>query len=286
MPTEENNGAGFTTAPVPPRGGGEGDRLRVGVIGCGAIGGVVARTLLADGVPGARLTRVAHGAHEDPPGLPVGSVDEVIADSDLVVEAAGQHALAEEGPRVLNAGKDLLIVSVGALAAEGVMEAIRAAGPGRPRLSTGAIGGLDLLRAAARMAPLSRVGIVTRKSAESLVQPWMGHAEATRLRTATDPVEVLRGAARQITTAFPTSANVAAAVALAVGDWDLVEAAVVADPGARLTSHVITAHGPAGEYRFATRNRPSPRTPTSSGVVPHAVLRALADLTSDRETFI
>ena len=257
--------------------------MRAGVIGAGSIGGVVARALRDGSVPGATLSGVV-----DPAGaadLPLVSLDELLSTSDLVVEAAGQRALAEVGPQVLAAGRDLLVVSVGALADDALLDKLLCAGPGELHLSTGAIGGLDLLRAAARMAPLSRVTIETTKLAANLVQAWMSDEEAARLRTTAEPVELMRGPAREVTAAFPKSANVAASVALAVGDWDVVEAAVIADPAAELTSHVITADGPAGSYRFEIRNRPSPRTPTSSEVVPHAVLAAIAALAEPRVVF-
>ncbi|MDQ0376023.1 aspartate dehydrogenase domain-containing protein [Amycolatopsis thermophila] len=257
--------------------------MRAGVIGAGSIGGVVARALRDGGVPGATLSGVVDPA--GPADLPVVRPDELLSTSDLVVEAAGQRALAELGPRVLAAGLDLLVVSVGALADDALLETLLSAGPGELHLSTGAIGGLDLLRAAARMAPLARVTIETTKLAANLVQPWMTAAEAERLRTTEVPVELLRGAAREVTAAFPKSANVAASVALAAGSWDVVEAAVIADPAATVTSHVITAEGPAGSYRFEIRNRPSPVTPTSSEVVPHAVLSALAALAEPRVVF-
>lgn len=249
--------------------------MRVGVIGAGSIGSVVAVALRDGAVSGARFSGVADP--NQPDGLPVLSVGELIETSDLVVEAAGHKALAELGPRVLDAGRDLLVVSVGALADEELHARLLAAGPGMLHLSTGAIGGLDLLRAAARMG-LHHVELVTTKRAGSLVQPWMSDAEAERLRGADRPVELMRGPARKVTAAFPKSANVAASIALAAGDWDVVEAAMVADPGVASTSHVITADGVAGRYRFEIRNHPSRQTPTSSQVVPYAVLSAISAL--------
>lgn len=259
--------------------------MKVGVLGAGAIGGIVARALRDGQVPGASLTGVAHNGAADPDGLPVLAMPDLIAGSDLVVEAAGQRALSEYGPAVLDAGTDLLVVSVGALADTALFDRLLAVGPGALHLSTGAIGGLDLLHAAARMGPLTRVEIVTTKRATNLVQPWMSDEECAQLHTATTPVELLRGPARQVTAAFPKSANVAASVALAVGDWDVVEAAVVADPGATTTSHVISAEGAAGSYRFEIRNHPSPQTPTSSQVVPYAVLSALTALATPKGAF-
>lgn len=249
--------------------------ISVAVVGRGAIGGVVADALAAQKVPGARLAGIIirNGSSVHPRI----TVDRAAADADLVVEAAGQQALTEIAPTVLDGRAGLLVTSVGALRHDATFKLLSAAPPGRVHLTTGAVGGLDLLRSAARMAPLDAVRIVTTKKPAALVQPWMTDAEASALRTATAPVEVKRGPAKEITGLFPASANVAASVALAAGSWDVTEAVVMADPDAAMTSHVITASGPAGEYRFEIRNRPS-SNPKSSAVVAPAVLKAIEDL--------
>ncbi|GAA1205349.1 aspartate dehydrogenase domain-containing protein [Prauserella alba] len=252
--------------------------MKVAVLGCGAIGGAVAHALAAGSVAGADLVGVVHADPVDPPGLPVIGFEEAIGCSDLVVECAGQPALRSYGPRVLRAGVDLLVVSTGALVDDELFTSLTEADGGKLSLSTGAIGGLDMVVAATGMGGLDRATLTTTKRAVSLIQPWMSEAEARRLTSAREPIELMRGSARTIASAFPKSANVAASLALAVGDWERVEAAVVADPNAELTSHVITAEGGAGSYRFEVRNHPSAETPTTSGVVPHAVLRAIRSL--------
>jgi aspartate dehydrogenase len=60
---------------------------------------------------------------------------------------------------------------------------------------------------------------------------------------------------------------------------------VVADPGAERTRHVIEAEGTAGRYRFEIDNLPSAETPTTSAVVPFAVLRAITDLAGTAPSF-
>lgn len=252
--------------------------MKVAILGCGAIGGVVARALRDGAVPAAELVGVVHAEPVDPPDLPVVDLRTAIEAADLVVECAGQRALAEVGPSIVESGTDLLVVSVGALTDDALVDALRDSGPGNLRLCTGAIGGLDLLAATARGGGLDSVRIATTKKAPTLVQPWMDAELRERIRTATGPVELMRAPAREVTAAFPASTNVAASVALAVGDWNKVEATVVADPDAPLTSHVISAEGSAGQYRFEVRNHPSPENPATSGVVPHAVLAAVARL--------
>ena len=250
--------------------------ISVAVVGCGAIGGVVARSLRAGEVPGARLRGIV--ARNAPANLPALSLSRALESADLVVEAAGQEALTEIAPQVLNSRASLLVVSVGALRDDAIFKLLASVPPGRVHLTTGAVGGLDMLRSAARMGPLDMVRIVTTKKPGALVQPWMSPAEAGALRSATGPVEIKRGPAKEIAGLFPQSTNVAATVALAVGDWDLAEAVVMADPGTRVTSHVITASGAAGEYKFEIRNRPSPANPKTSEVVPYAVLAAIEDI--------
>ncbi|MET7996715.1 aspartate dehydrogenase domain-containing protein [Amycolatopsis sp. NPDC005232] len=258
--------------------------LSVSVLGCGAIGGVVARALQAGEVPGVVLAGVAHRDPVDPPDLPVIDEAALLVSSDLVVECAGHAALSGTGPSVVAAGLDLFVTSVGALADADLLRTL-SAGPGRVQLTTGAIGGLDLIRSAAAMGGLRRVRITTTKRPEILGQKWMTDTELSRLGSATEPLVLREGSAREIATAFPRSANVAASVALAAGDWEVVEAAVVADPGAERTTHVIEAEGNAGRYRFEIENLPSEQTPTTSAVVPYAVLRAIGELAGRSPVF-
>ncbi len=106
----------------------------------------------------------------------------------------------------------------------------------------------------------------------------MDEVEADRIRnTAGPPIEIFAGSAARATQLFPPkSLNVAAAVALAVDDWDAVAVSVRADPAAELTTHLIEASGNSGNYRFEICNKVSPpQNPRTSGVVPFAVLRSL-----------
>jgi aspartate dehydrogenase len=142
-------------------------------------------------------------------------------------------------------------------------------------LTPGSIGGLDLLASGARATGYDAVRITTTKLPGSLIQPWMDEGEADRIRNTAGPIEIFSGSATQATQLFPKSLNVAAAVALAVDDWDAVAVSVRADPAAELTTHLIEASGGSGNYRFEICNKVSPQNPRTSGVVPFAVLRSL-----------
>jgi aspartate dehydrogenase len=249
--------------------------VNVGLIGWGTIGRVVGRAVAAGQVPSAELTCVVD--NHPIPGLPVPQVpfEEALRRCDLIIEAAGQAAVREWGERVLESGTDLLVASTGAALAGRLLTT----GPGRVYFTGGAVGGVDLLQAVRGLGPLRSVVLTTTKLPATLEQPWMDAGLLHRLRGADGPIELMRGTARDVPVKFPKSTNVAATVALAAGDPELVEVVVVADPAAELTSHVIEAYGDHGDYRFEMRHRPDPANPATSQVVPHAVLRGLAALT-------
>ena len=174
--------------------------LRVGLLGYGAIGSAVATGLESGKVENAELAAVL-----DPwaphPSLGVGSLQELLDASDVVVEAAGHDALREHGCEVRAAGADLLVVSVGALADEQLYRDLLAAGglaaggwhdaadapktAGKLYITTGAIGGFDTLKAVALAGAITRAEITSRKPAANLVQPWMEEALRKELLAST-----------------------------------------------------------------------------------------------------
>jgi aspartate dehydrogenase len=251
---------------------------QVGVIGAGAIGAGVIEVLARGGVEGAELACVVDVHPVSGLDVPQVGLAEAIERCDVLVECAGQVVVSQHAAHILDAGVDLLVSSVGAFADAGLLDRVLAAGPGRLLFTSGAVGGVDLLASAAAEAPFENVRVTSRKLPTSVLQPWMDDATQDRIRTTTEPVEVFRGPAREAARLFPRSLNVAATVAFAVDSFDLVEVALVADPAAELTTHVIEADGPTGSYRFEIANRPSPANPRTSGVVPHAVLRSLSVL--------
>ena len=250
--------------------------LRVGLLGWGSIGAEIGRAIRRGDVAGVELTAVAaNHRHDDLDALQV-SPAELAGHCDLVVEVASQQALVDYGADVLAAGADLLVVSVGALADDELFDRLTNAGPGRLMISTGAIGGIDILSACRQLGSIDEVHLTTTKPSPVLVQPWMDEDMRNRLEAGADVVTCYSGPAREAVRLFPESVNVAAALAVAAGSWETVRVDVVGDPSSSRNRHVIDVHAESGDYRFEISNRPSPTNPRSSHVVPFAVLRALS----------
>lgn len=258
--------------------------LRVGLIGCGAIGSVVARELSNGAVDGVQLTGVFDLVIDHPLG--VGDLDSLLSQSDVVVEAAGHAALREHGVAVRRSGTDLLVVSIGALADEDLEAELKRAEGGRLFLCTGAIGGFDILRAAMLFGPLEEVAITSTKPAVALSRPWMEQAVLDALASGSEPVTVFDGPARQACARFPESANVTATLSLATVGFDRVRVKMVGDPAATRVRHVVAASGVAGTYELSFENAASPDNPRTSAVTAYSVLRAVGDIRRPSVSFL
>ncbi|QOJ78701.1 aspartate dehydrogenase [Infirmifilum lucidum] len=252
---------------------------RVAIIGCGAIGGVIARSIdrgdvdaelvsLMDTQPEA-CTKLRESFTRQKPSVAT-SIEEVLSlRPDIVVEAASQEAVGQYAERVLEFS-DLVVLSVGALLDAEVYQKIvevTARTGKRIYIPSGAIGGLDVLRAYAR-AGVSRLRLTTRKPARALGA------------TVTTPTVVFRGKASQAVKAYPKSLNVAATISLAAGVEAEVE--LIADPNTDRNIHEIEAESPAGRLRIVLENVPSPENPRTSYLAALSAVTLLQELCSPK----
>ena len=267
--------------------------LRVGLIGFGAIGHTLWRLLVehpeAVACTGVLVRRAAGqpmraGISGDAGVAGPARFTDVAAllatGPQVIVECAGHAALREHGTAVLAAGVDLLVASVGALADPGLEAALRAAsarGGGRVRLPSGALGGLDALRAA-RLAGLESVEYRSTKAPSA----WRGTAAEALvdLDALRAPAVFLETDARDAALRFPQNANVAAAVALAGLGFERTRVYLEADPGARGNRHTIRAQGAFGRIDVVVEGRTLPDNPKTSVLAPHSLAAALLEATA------
>jgi aspartate dehydrogenase len=260
---------------------GEGVR-RVGLFGLGTIGRAVARALAA-GEAGGRLVgatgrdaeRAAAFLRDLPGSPPYLPLPALIEAADLIVEAATQAALIEAAPAILDAGRDLLVLSVGGLLEHPDWVGRAARHGGRIHAPSGAIGGLDVLKGAAVAGHLDQVAVETRKPPRGLAgAPGVAGLDLDAIREAT---LVFEGSAREACRAFPANVNVVAAVSLAGLGPDRTRIRVYADPAVSRNRHVVVAEGGFGRLRVELENVPSdnPRTGRLSYLSTIAYLREL-----------
>jgi aspartate dehydrogenase len=255
--------------------------LKVGIVGVGAIGQLLATAL--DAEPNravlvaiadqdrARAEKLAAQLKAPPP---VVEIDELVRRSDLIIEAASQPALREIVPLALRMQKDLMVMSVGGLLENEEWFAEAEKQGCRIHLPSGAIAGLDGLRAAA-MGRLNLVILTSRKPVAAL----RGAKYVTERRIDLDRLKeetvLFEGPPEDACRAFPTTSNVAASLRLAAGKSVEIRVRVIAVPGGTENVHEIQAVGDFGRFRTVLENVPSPSNPRTSRL---AALSALATL--------
>ena len=255
--------------------------LKVGLLGVGAIGQILATALDAEtsravlvAVADQDRTRAERFAGQLKTRPPVAEIAELVRRSDLIIEAASQAALPDIVPRALRAQKDLMVMSVGGLLEneEWFAEAERQGC--RIHVPSGAIAGLDGLRAAA-MGRLSLVILTSRKPVAALKGTKYVIERRIDLDRLKEETVLFEGPPEDACRAFPTTSNVAASLRLAAGKSVEIRVRVIAVPGGTENVHEIQAVGDFGRFRIVLENVPSPSNPRTSRL---AALSALATL--------
>ncbi len=250
--------------------------IAVGIVGMGVIGRAIARAVTA-GIPGIALAGVSVRDPAKAAGYPALPLPELIRRSDLVVEAATQAALRDFGPDVLRAGKDLMVLSVGALV--GVLEEwarLAAAHRCRILVPSGAIAGLDGVKGA-REGAITAVTMETRKPPRGLAGAPYAEQHRIDLDAITRETLLFEGPATEAVRAFPANVNVVAALSLAGVGPERTRIRIFAVPGLLRNQHRVVVEGEFGRLAIEIENVPSenPRTGKLSYLSAIAMLREL-----------
>ncbi len=261
--------------------------LRVGVVGCGAIGSEIARAIDAGlvravlvGIHDVRHGAAAELARSLDHPTRVLPLNDLVEAAQLVVEATAKDAAPPVMRAALERGRDVMVLSAGGLlGCVDEMCALAETRGARIYVPTGAIAGLDALRAAA-VARLDRVALTTRKPPRGLA--GAPHVTAARIDLAgiREPTAIFTGSAREAVPAFPANVNVAAALSLAGIGADATRVQVVADPTNDRNVHEIEAEGAFGRLAIRVENVPSPSNPKTSYMAALSAIALLRRLTA------
>jgi aspartate dehydrogenase len=262
------------------------DGYRVGIAGLGAIGGAVARRLAA-GIPGLRLAAVAGRdpaktaawLSENHVSAQSVALGELTGLCDVVVECLPPARFAELAAPVIDAGKILVPLSVGTLLGHlDLVERARATGA-RILAPTGALLGLDAVRAAAE-GKIHSVRMVTRKPPKGLEGAPYLIANRISLEGLTAPLRVFAGNAREGAKGFPANVNVAAALSLAGVGPDETRLEIWADPGVSRNMHTIEVDADSARFTLSIEGIPTAENPRTGRITALSVIALLRGLTA------
>jgi aspartate dehydrogenase len=259
--------------------------LHVGIAGLGTIGAAIGCALLADAVPGLALhavaVRDAGTASARLGGAAIDVVDfaELAERCDIVVEALPRALFRAVAEPAIARGRTFMPLSVGALLEEDDLIVAAHASGARIVVPTGALLGLDAVRAAAE-GTISSVTMETRKPPNGLLgAPYLAE-HAISLDGLLAPLQVFAGSARDGARGFPANVNVAAALSLAGIGPDRTRLEIWADPGVTRNTHRIVVEADSARLTMMIENVPSESNPKTGRITALSALTALRSLVS------
>lgn len=239
---------------------------KVGIIGCGVIGSLIATAVDKGIVKCDELILYdCNRQKADDLRKSLNVKTEVVKDLEemlgtkpgIIVEAASQQAVKEYLPRILKKNVELIVMSVGALLEMNVRSS-------RIHVPSGAIGGLDAVSSAS-LAGIDKVALTTRKNPQTL------DLSNRREKVAYD------GYAEEAVRLFPREMNVAATLALAVRP-KRVRVKVISDPKAKRNVHEVKVSWKHGDMLFRFENDSHPDNPKTSALAAWSAIELLKRL--------
>lgn len=254
----------------------------IGIVGCGAIGKALIRAV-EDGTLPVRIAGVTSRTEQsaraflasfrEPPAYR--SLADLIAHSDMVIEAAGGAVVPGLAEAAFGAGKDLMVISVGALLDHPeIIETSRRTGC-RLYVPSGAIAGLDGIKSAV-IGAITHVTHTTRKPPVGLEGAPYLVERGISLAGLQEEKEIFSGSAREACRGFPANVNVTAAVSLAGIGPDQTRVRILAVPGLPRNCHDIDVEGEFGKLHVHIENVPS-ENPKTGKLTALSIIRAVKD---------
>jgi len=260
--------------------------LRVGLAGLGAVGLDVARRLEA-GIAGLTLAAVAvrdaDKARRNLPrignGIALESAEKLAENCDLVIECLPPVLFRTIAISVIDRGKLFMPLSVGQLLEHWNLVARAKETGARILVPTGALIGLDAVRAAAE-GTIHSVTMITRKPPNGLDGAPYLVERGISLKNLKEPMKVFDGTAREGARGFPANVNVAAALSLAGIGPDQTRLEIWADPALTRNTHRIEVDADTARFSMAIEGIPS-ANPRTGRIVPLSAVATLRGLVSE-----
>lgn len=255
--------------------------VRVAIAGLGAIGQSLAQSLASGAVPGVELVAVSAKNHDKAQSfvetlahpVPVLRIDELEPRADLVVECAPAALLPDIVTPFMKAGKQAIVLSVGALLFQDHLREVASVHGGTIMVPTGALLGLDAVIAAAE-GQIHTVRMVTRKPPAGLKGAPHLVEHNINVDGLTQPLKVFEGNARDAAKGFPANLNVVVALALAGVGPDNTLLEIWADPTVTRNTHTIEVDSDSARLTMTIENIPS-ENPKTGRIVAQSVVAML-----------
>ena len=259
-------------------------KLKIGIVGCGAIGSSLDKEILVGFRDSACLAALYDIRIEKSQLLSkqlikntkfcAANLEALIKKSDLVIESSCAKAAWEIARKSLSSGRKVMVMSVGGMVGHlDQLFALAVKYNAQVYFPSGAISGIDALKAA-NIAGIQRVVLTTRKHPDAFcgVEYVVKNFKLTGLKK--DKI-LFDGTAEQAVKYFPQNINVAAVLGLAGIGMRKTKVRIIASPNVHKNIHEILIESCAAKIFTRTENILHPENPKTSYL---AVLSAIATL--------
>lgn len=258
----------------------------VAIVGLGAIGQTLVRALAGGAVPGVALAGVAvrdqakgeailRSLGIDVPICEPGRLPQI---ADYIVECAPAAVFDQVVRPLLDAGKKVIALSVGAILSHPDLIDLARERGGQIIVPTGALLGLDAVCAAAE-GKIESVTMVTRKPIAGLLGAPYLIENNIDISKFTEAKLIFRGSARDAAKGFPANLNVAVALSLAGIGPDKTTLEIWADPTVTRNIHRIVVKSDSSSIDMTIENIPS-ENPKTGRITALSVIALLRKLTA------
>ncbi|MDP2904677.1 MAG: DUF108 domain-containing protein [Candidatus Omnitrophota bacterium] len=260
-------------------------KLKIGIVGCGAIGSSLAKFIKKDlrnravlsglyDIDGAKSAKLSKSLSLNN-RLAAGSLKHLVLRSQLVIECASGHASRNIAETVLRSGRDIMIMSAGGVSGcLPVLSRLAKKNNARVYIPSGAISGVDALKAAA-LGKIKRVTLTTYKNPLSFSGVQFIKERGIDLSRINKDKVLFCGPAAHAVKYFPQNINVAAVLSMAGIGADKTMVKIVASPAVKKNIHEVRVESVAADITARTENILHPENPKTSYL---AVLSAEAVL--------
>ena len=260
--------------------------MKVGIAGLGAIGLVVAEAI-DDGIENLELVGVT--VRDADKALkkmskfknkaPVLNPEELAKVSNIVVECVPKAVFRDIAEPTLKAGRLLVTVSGAGLLANPDIIELANINKTQIVLATGALLGLDAVRAAAE-GRVKQIRMVTRKPPNALKGAPHLIENDISVENLDKPIKVFDGNAREGAKGFPANVNVAAALGLAGVGPDETKLEIWADPELTRNTHSIRVDSDSALIEMSIENVQSQENPGTGKITALSVIACLRGMVS------
>ena len=260
--------------------------LKIGISGIGTVGLPVARWL-DNGVEGLILSAVSTGNKEKAiqnlktfrNNIPIVEPLELAMLCDVIVECALPQKFFEIANPVLQAGKVLILLSATSLLKHMSLVDVARENGGRIIVPSGAILGLDAVRAVS-LGKVYSVTMITRKPPNGLKKAPFVIDKGIKLEKLDKSILLYEGPVIDAAEKFPANVNVAVALSLAGIGPEKTFYQVWADPNVVRNTHVIKVEADTASFEMTIENVPTKENPATGEIVSLSVIETLRGLVS------